>query len=55
VPKRLVLLHSVEAVVADTGRQVDWKVPPTMFGHSDPLANVQFAMTQADGRRCQPG
>jgi len=47
---RLVLLHSVEAVVADTGRQVDWKVPPTMFGHSDPLANVQFAMTQADGR-----
>ncbi|QTX19399.1 putative Ig domain-containing protein [Comamonas aquatica] len=21
-----------------------------MFGHSDPLANVQFAMTQADGR-----
>nr|WP_315537796.1 DUF4347 domain-containing protein [uncultured Comamonas sp.] len=48
--ERLVLLHSVEAVVADTGRQVDWKVPPTMFGHSDPLANVQFAMTQADGR-----
>ncbi|MDI9855895.1 DUF4347 domain-containing protein [Comamonas sp. 17RB] len=47
---RLVLLHSVEVVVADTGRQVDWKVPPTMFGHSDPLANVQFAMTQADGR-----
>jgi len=47
---RLVLLHSVEAVVADAGRQVDWKVPPTMFGHSDPLANVQFAMTQADGR-----
>ncbi len=47
---RLVLLHPVDAVVADTGRQVDWKVPPTMFGHSDPLANVQFAMTQADGR-----
>lgn len=47
---RLVLLHSVEAVVADTGRQVDWKVPPTMFGHTDPLASVQFAMTQADGR-----
>lgn len=47
---RLVLLHSIEAVVADTGRQVDWKVPPTMFGHSDPLASVQFAMTQADGR-----
>lgn len=48
--ERLVLLHSVEAVVADTGRQVDWKVPPTMFGHTDPLASVQFAMTQADGR-----
>ncbi|MBP7352984.1 MAG: DUF4347 domain-containing protein [Comamonas sp.] len=47
---RLVLLHPVDAVVADTGRQVDWKVPPTMFGHSDPLASVQFAMTQADGR-----
>ncbi|MEZ2772184.1 Ig-like domain-containing protein, partial [Comamonas jiangduensis] len=47
---RLVLLAPVDAVVASADRQVDWKVPPTMFGHSDPLASMQFAMTQADGR-----
>lgn len=47
---RLVLLEPVDAVVASADRQVDWKVPPTMFGHSDPLASMQFAMTQADGR-----
>ncbi|MEG2046256.1 MAG: Ig-like domain-containing protein, partial [Comamonas sp.] len=47
---RLVLLQPVEAVVVAAGRQVDWKVPPTMFGHSDPLASLQFSMTQASGQ-----
>lgn len=47
---RLVLLQPVDAVVAAADRQVDWKIPPTMFSHSDPLASVQFSMTLANGQ-----
>ena len=47
---RLVLLQPAEAVVVAAGRQVDWKVPPTMFAHSDPLASLQFALIQANGQ-----
>lgn len=47
---QLVLLQLVDAVVAAADRQVDWKIPPTMFGHSDPLASVQFSMTLANGQ-----
>jgi hypothetical protein len=46
----LVVRNAVDALEAGAGQQVDWLVPPTLFGHSDPLASVQLSMTQADGR-----
>ncbi|WP_370681737.1 Ig-like domain-containing protein [Comamonas sp. GB3 AK4-5] len=45
-----VVRNAVDALEAGAGQQVDWQVPPTLFGHSDPLASVQLSMTQADGR-----
>ena len=46
----LVLLRAVDVLQAAADRQVNWQVPSSMFGHSDPKAEVSLTMTLADGR-----
>nr|WP_314706606.1 DUF4347 domain-containing protein [uncultured Comamonas sp.] len=46
----LIVRNALDALETGAGQQVDWQVPPTLFGHSDPLASIQLSMTQADGQ-----
>lgn len=46
----LVQLTPAPVLEVDASRQLDWQVPATLFGHSDPLAQVQLSLTLADGR-----
>lgn len=46
----LVQLTPAPVLEVDSSRQLDWQVPATLFGHSDPLAQVQLSLTLADGR-----